>query len=214
MKRLALVVTVLLVLAGCSDGDDAVVTVNDTVVLTQDDWQAELDQLADSDDALTSLDGRGAGAGTLSAGFVSSVLDNHVLRAVVDELVAAEDVTVEPADVEAGEQILTSQLASLEAPLDLEEVPSRYRDLLVELYGGYAALIVHFGGDVSNPNTPESQAAAEQIGVSLLEAREAASVEIAPRYGRWDTAQDRPQVAPPEGPVTPTTVPLAVPAGG
>jgi hypothetical protein len=77
-------------LASCSPGEDAAVRVNGDTVLTLDELQDQLDQLADAPDALTALDGRGDGNDTLSAGFVSTVLDNHVLLAVIDDQVASE----------------------------------------------------------------------------------------------------------------------------
>ena len=45
----------------------------------------------------------------------------------------------------------------------------------------------------------------------LKEARLAADVEVADRYGRWDAEVGN--VVPPEGPVVPTTLPLIAPVG-
>jgi hypothetical protein len=204
-------------LAACSSGDDAAVEVNGETVLTVDELQDQLDELADSPDALTALDGRGTGGdATLSSGFVSSVLDNHVLLAVIRDQVASEGIEVDDADVEAGTQILSSQLGSSDsgAPLELEAVPASYRQTLIDLFANYAALIVEHGGNIDDPSDPANQAALQDISDQLLQLREDADVQIASRYGRWDTETDRPSVAPPDGPATPTTEPLAVPAGG
>ncbi len=199
MRRLvpvALVVVLVLAGAACSGtDDDAVLTVNGEEVLTTDEFQAQLDELAEDDDFLTASDGRGAGPGTLSTGFTSAVLSNHVLNAVVAEELAAEGVEVSDEDVAQGTDLLAQQVGG-----DVENIPPSYRAMLIDMFAGFFALTGALDGD---------QAAAQERANELLAEAE---VEVARRYGRWDAATA--QVAAPEGPITPTTEPVLVPAGG
>jgi hypothetical protein len=216
VKRLsATTLAALLCVGGLSacGGDEAAVEVDGETVLTVDELEIQLDELADAPDALTALDGRGSGE-SLSAGFVSSVLDNHVLLAVIDDVLAEDGLEPADVDVEGGTRILTDTLGSGEIPLALEDVPESYRQTLVDVFTGYAALIVGRGGNLEDPNDPTNQTVLAGISEDLLAARQEIDVAIAARFGRWDTSGDRPAVAPPEGPVTvETTIPLAIPGG-
>ena len=80
-------------------------------------------------------------------------------------------------------------------------MPSDYRETLIELYGNFV-----------RPRRASSTTTQQAAQERLQEARLAAEVEVAERYGRWDTEQGN--VVPPEGPVSPTTVPLIAPVGG
>jgi hypothetical protein len=184
VKRLALLVAVLLAVSACSADDDAALTVNG--VLTVSALQDQLDELAADDEFLTSFDGRGAGAETLSAGFVSSVLSNHVLTSLLESDLEAEGVEVTEEDVAEG----TEQLAGAVGG-DVEAIPASYRELLVDLFAYAAALRGHLDGDEA--------ALQERITTLLTEAE----VEVAARYGSWD--EQGSSVIPPEGPIAATT---------
>lgn len=186
MKRLALLVAVLLAVSACSSDDDAALTVNGDDVLTVSALQDQLDELAADDEFLTSFDGRGAGAETLSAGFVSSVLSNHVLTSLLESDLEAEGVEVTEEDVAEG----TEQLAGAVGG-DVEAIPASYRELLVDLFAYAAALRGHLDGDEA--------ALQERITTLLTEAE----VEVAARYGSWD--EQGSSVIPPEGPIAATT---------
>ena len=199
MKRHLVLITaavalVTLLATGCAPDEQAALTVNGTEVLTVGELQDQLDQIAEDDDFLTSSDGRGEGAGTLSAGFVAAVLSNHVLNALVAEDLAAEGIEVTEADITEGTELLAQQVGG-----DVEVIPSDYRELLVELFGGFIAL---------SGSLDDDQAAAQERANALLAE---ADVEVARRYGRWDA--ESAEVAPPEGPVTPTTAPVVLPGG-
>lgn len=196
LRALAVLAAVAFGLAGCAPGDAPVLTVNGAEVLTTDEFQAQLDQLADDEDFLTLTDGRGAGAGTLSSGFVASVLSNEVLDALLVEELEAEGVETTEDDVTTGSEQLAGAVGG-----PIEDIPSRYRETLVDLFAHAGAL----------RGTLDDDEAALQARITELLAD--AEVEVAARYGRWDTEQG--QVVPPEGPVTPTTTipPAPVPAG-
>ena len=219
MKRLALLLPLLLVvlgLAACS-GDDAVATVNGEVTLTQDQLDDLLDGLKGSEDLLTSVNGRGAGNGTLRSGYVSSVvIGNVVLSELLRQDLEEQDIEVTDDDVENGTQILTDNLANPQdgsTPLTIDQLPEEYKDDLVELYARYTALLVSFGGDPTDPSAPATQQALDDVSNRLLELRTDAEVDIDPRWGRWVVGEVGGNVEPPEGPVAPaTTLPLA-PAG-
>jgi hypothetical protein len=222
VKRLALLIPLLLVVVGlssCSDGDDAVVTVNGEVVLSQSDWEDEVQQIADSTEYLDAFDARGDGGdGTVGTQQLTSVLSNHVFAPLVAQLVEDEGIEVTDQDRETGDQILTSVLASPpqesgNAPIALEDMPERYADLLSDIYANFTAGLRHFGATPEDQNDPNIGAAQEQFNTALSELREAAEVEISPRYGSWNAEQS--SVDPPEGPVSPsTTVPVLVGAQG
>jgi len=206
-------------LAACSSGDDeAVVTVNGEVVLDQGDWQTEIDQIGDSTEYLDAFGARGTGGdSTLDSGELTSILSNHVFAPLVAQLVEDEEIEVTDEDRATGTDILTSVLAnppqeSGNAPIALEDMPERYADLLKEIYANFTAALRHYGADPADQNDPNIQAAQEQFNAALDQLRTDAEVEINPRYGTWNPEQVG--VDPPEGPITPTTVPVAVPAGG
>ncbi len=195
MKRLALFAVVALALVGCSADDDAALTVNGDEVLTVAQLEDQLDALADDEDFLTSFDGRGAGDETLSAGFVSSVLSNHVLTAVLQAELEAEGVEVTEEDVAEG----TEQLAGAVGG-SIENIPASYRELLVDLFASAAAL---------RGSLDDDEAALQERITALLADAE---VDVAARYGRWDDAST--SVLPPEGPLSvTTTAPLVLPEG-
>jgi len=194
-------------LLGCAPEDDAALTVNGEDVLTVGALTDELDQMQGESDFLIASDARGEGGSSeqpnLRSGFVGVVLSNHAFNALLTEQLAAEGAEVTEADVEEGTTLLTEQLAAPPEgvpPLTLEQVPADYRETLVELYSSFVALVAALDDD--------PQAAQDR----LLEARLAAEVEVASRYGRWDAEVGN--VVPPEGPVAPTTVPLLAPVGG
>ena len=197
MKRLSALASLLCLAAlGCAPGDEAALTVNGDEVLTVGDLQDQLDDIADDDDFLTTFEGRGAGPGTLSAGFVSSVLSNHVLTHLLAVTLEADGVEVTDEDVAAGEEQLAAATGG-----SIENIPPSYRETLRELFGSATALRGALGGD--------DEALQVRISELLLDAE----VEVADRYGSWDT--ETASVIAPEGPVAPpTTLPLApVPAG-
>jgi hypothetical protein len=219
VKRLlattALAVLAAAGLAACA-GDQAALTVDGEEVLSVEELQDQLDELAEADDALTALDGRGTGNDTLSAGFVSTVLDNHVLLTVLEREVADQDLELTDDVVEAGTEILTQNLANPPQggiPLEVDQIPGGYRQTLIDLFANYTALIVAGGGNPADPADPANQPVLEAIQQRLVQLRAEADVEVAARYGRWDTSTERPGVAPPEGPVPVTTAPLVVPGG-
>lgn len=210
MKRffvLAAASLLCLGLLGCAPDDDAALTVNGDDILTTGALTDELTQMQGAPDFLVASDARGEGGSSeqpnLRAGFVGVVLSNHVFSALLAEQLAEEGGEVTDADVEEGTSLLEDQLGAPPegvAPLTLDQVPSDYRETLIELYSNFVAFVGVLDDD--------PQAAQDR----LQEARLAAEVEVAERYGRWDTEQGN--VVPPEGPVSPTTVPLIAPVGG
>ncbi len=193
-------------LLGCAPDDESALSVNGDDVLTVGALTDELDQMQGQDDFLTASDARGQGGSperpNLRSGFVGVVLSNHVFNALLAEELAAEGVEVSDADVEEGTTLLEDQLAAPPegvAPLALDQVPGDYRQTLIDLYSSFVALVGALDDD--------PQAAQDR----LFEARLAAEVEVARRYGRWDAEQGN--VIPPEGPVAPTTAPLLTPVG-
>jgi len=194
-------------LLGCASEDEAALTVNGEDILTVSALTDELTQMQGESDFLIASDARGEGGSSeqpnLRSGFVGVVLSNHVFTSLLAEELAAEGGEVTEADVEEGTTLLTDQLAAPPegvAPLTLEQVPADYRETLIDLYSNFVALVGAFDGDAQ---------AAQDL---LLEARLAADVEVAQRYGRWDAEVGN--VVPVEGPVTPTTLPLVAPTGG
>lgn len=210
MKRLLVLAAASLLclgLLGCAPDDEAALTVNGDDVLTVGELTDELDQMQGKPDFLVASDARGEGGSpeqpNLRSGFVGVVLSNHAFAALLADELAAEGGEVTEADVEEGTTLLTEQLAAPPegvAPLTLEQVPETYRGTLIDLYSNFVALVRVLDGDAQ---------AAQDL---LLEARLAAEVEVAQRYGRWDAEVGN--VVPPEGPVTPTTLPLLAPTGG
>lgn len=205
MKRLLVLAAaslLCLALLGCAPDDDAALTVNGDDILTVGALTDELDQMVGANEFLVASDARGEG-GNLRSGFVGVVMTNHVFSALLEEQLAEEGAEVTDADVEEGTSLLEDQLGAPPegvAPLTLDQVPSDYRQTLIDLYSNFVALVGALDDD--------PQAAQDR----LLEARLAAEVEVADRYGRWDAEQGN--VVPVEGPVSPsTTLPLAVPAG-
>jgi len=193
-------------LLGCAPEDEAALTVNGDDILTVGALTDELDQMQDEPDFLVASDARGEGGSSeqpnLRSGFVGVVLSNHVFTALLADELAAEGGEVTEADVEEGTTLLTDQLAAPPegvAPLTLEQVPATYRETLIDLYSSFVALVAVLDGDAQ---------AAQDL---LLEARLAAEVEVAERYGRWDAEVGN--VVPVEGPVSPTTVPALAPVG-
>jgi hypothetical protein len=201
VKRLCVLAALAVVVlgpVGCAPGDEAVLTINGDDVLSADELQGQLDQLVDAEDALTALDGRGAGAETLSAGFVASVLGNHALTGLIEADLAANEVPTTEEDVATGteqlRQVLLNPAQQGLVPLELEDVPSGYRGTLIDLYSSFNTLIRDLG------TVEAAQARVDELLVG-------ADVEVADRYGHWDL--DQGGVVPPEGPVSPTTTLLA-----
>jgi len=220
VKRLALLVPLVLVVVGLSacGGDDPVATVNGEEVMTQDELQGLLEDVSDADDLLTSVNGRGAGSGTLRSGYVSSVvIGNVVLSELLRGELEEQGVEVSDEDVENGTQILTDNLGNPQDgsnPLTVDQLPESYQDDLLDLYARYTALLVAFGGDPTDAAAPETQAALQDLSDRLVELRRDADVEIDPRWGRWVVGEGGGTVEPPEGPAaSATTAPAVVPAG-
>jgi hypothetical protein len=220
VKRLALLVALLLaatVLAGCG-GDHDVVTVNGKAVLTDDELTTELDQMLDDDEFLTTNDARGEN-GNLRSGFVAVVLTNHVASALLAEELEAGDIDVADEDRAAAEDLVQLQLQQPQAegvaPSDIDDLPDAYRDSLVGLYANFIALIVSGSDDPQADRDTLAQGqpvdAISDVQDRLQELRLDADVDIDSRYGRWDAELG--EVAPPEGPVSPTTTALTVPGG-
>ena len=184
MKRLLVLAAASLLclgLLGCAPEDDAALTVNGDDVLTvgalteaaRPDRRGERAssppptpgaRAAPSSDLRSELRGRGALQPTSSTPCWPSSWPT-------------EGVEVTDADVEEGTALLTDQLATPPegvAPLTLEQVPADYRQTLIDLYSNFVALVGALDDD--------PQAAQDR----LLEARLAAEVEVAQRYGRWD----------------------------
>jgi hypothetical protein len=212
-------------LLGCAPDDEAALTVNGEDILTTGALTDELDQMQGAPDFLVASDGRGEGGSSeqpnLRAGFVGVVLSNHVFNALLAEEMAAQEVELTEADIDAGTTLLSNSLGTPPegvAPLTLEQVPEDYRKLLIDLYSRFVALVAAGAEDAdvarerltANPPTEEEPAAAP-VQERLLVLRQEADVEVASRYGRWDAEQGN--VVPPEGPVSPTTVPLVAPVG-
>jgi hypothetical protein len=197
-RALPLLLGVALVLPACSTDDDPVVTVNGEEILQTDEFEAQLAEIADDDTFLTALDARGTGTDTLDAGFVASVLSNHVLDAILVEALEERGVEVTQADIDEGRDQLATTLEQ-SYQLSLEAVPESYREALLDLFADAIALRRDAGTDTLEDLVPELYDEAE--------------VDIADRYGRWDREQR--QVVPPDAPATPTTEPLApsVPEG-
>jgi hypothetical protein len=220
VKRLALPTLLLLAIGGltaCTDDDAAVVTVNDHVVLTQGDWEAEVEELGTSNDFLDAFNARGSGGDqTVDLEALTSVLENHVFAPLITELIEQEGIEVTDQDRETGTDILTTVLAnppqqSGNAPIALEDVPESYRDLLTGIYADFIAGLRHFGATPEDQNDPNTAAAQQQFNAALAEVQAAAEVEIAPRYGTWDA--EAAEVDLPPGPLTPTTTIALAPAG-
>jgi hypothetical protein len=210
VKRLSLLIllTALAVGAtGCSPGDEAVVTVNDEVVLTQGDWEDEMAELADSDAFLDAFDARGTGGdGTLETGEMSAVLRFHVLAALYEEILEQEDIDATGRDRETATNLLTSDLAnpapeSGNAPIDFQDLPERYREVLTDLYASYTAAIRHFGASPEEQDDPNLAEAQSLLGETARQVQLDAEVEIAERYGTWD--EDAGNIIVPEGPIAP-----------
>jgi hypothetical protein len=185
-----------LALLGCAPGDDAALTVNGDEVLTVGELQDQLDGIGADEDFMTTFDARGAGSETLTAGFVTSVLSNHVLTNLLEAELEAQDVEVTEEDISTG----TEQLAgAVGGPV--ETVPAGYRETLIDLFSYATALKGSLGGD--------EQALQDRITELLADA----DVEVDQRYGSWDPETS--SVVAPEGPVVvSTTIPVAtVPAG-
>lgn len=229
MKRLLVLVAASLLglgLLGCAPEDEAALTVNGDDILTVGALTDELDQMQGKPDFLVASDARGEGGSSeqpnLRSGFVGVVLSNHVFNALLAEEMAAQDVPLTDADVDAGTTLLSNSLGAPPegvAPLTLEQVPEDYRELLIDLYSRFVALVAAGAEDpdvarerlTANPPT-EAEPAAVPVQDRLLELRQEADVEVAERYGRWDAQEGN--VVPVEGPVTATTVPLIAPVGG
>lgn len=208
MKRLLALAAVCLLslsLLGCAPDDQAALTVDGQDVLTEGELQDHLDAVADSDDFLAAYDARGAGAETISTGFVTTVLNFEVLSAVLAGELAAQDVEVSESDRSTADETVTQLLEAGDQqtgtpPVQRENVPDPYFDMLVDLYANFIALTNSLDGD--------QQAAQDRLGELLPEA----DVEVNERHGTWDT--DTFSVAAPDGPVSATTIPSApVPAG-
>ena len=198
MKRLLVLAAACLLslgLLGCAPGAAAALTVNGDEILTVDELQTQLDGIADDEDFMTTFDARGAGEATVSTGFVTSVLSNHVLTRLLETELAAQDVEVTEADNATG----TEQLAGAVGG-SVEDVPEAYRETLIDLFSYATALQGSLGGD--------EQALQGRITELLADA----DVEVNDRYGSWDTATA--SVVAPEGPVSATTLPSpTAPAG-
>ena len=212
MKRLlALAVTCLLSvsLLACAPEDQAALTVDGDDVLTVGDLDEQLDAVADSDDFLAAYDARGAGTDTISTSFVATMLNFEVLSAVLEGELADQDIEVSDDDRSTAEDTVTQLLEAGDQqtqtpPIQVEEVPEAYFDLLVDLYANFIALTGSFEGD--------PQAAQQAAQARLGELMPDADVEVNERYGTWDTETNR--VTAPEGPGSATTVPAApIPAG-
>lgn len=204
MKRLLVLAAASLLclgLLGCAPDDEAALTVNGDEILTVGALTDELDQMQGANDFLVASDARGEG-GNLRSGFVGVALTNHVFNALLAADLEAEGVEVTEADVEEGTTLLSDQLGAPPegvAPLTLDQVPDDYREVLTDLYTNFVALVGSLGDDPA-----AAQARLEELRLS-------AEVEVADRFGRWDSEQAN--VVPPEGPVSPTTVPALAPVG-
>jgi hypothetical protein len=193
-RLLPLALALALVLAACGSSDEAVVTVNGDEVLQADDFQDQLDQLEADEDFLTTFDGRGAGEETLKAGFVASILSNHVLDALLIEELADRGLEPNDDDRQSAADDLESAVGG---PLDT--IPPSYRDTLLDLFTHAATLRRDLGDD--------DQALQDRV----TELFDAADIDIDDRYGQWDAEGH--SVVPPDGPVAATTEALT-PAGG
>ena len=215
MKRLLatllLAVVATLGLAACG-GDDAAVSVNGDVVLTQDEADELLEEFAASEDLLTSVDGRGAGNETLRSGYVSTVMiGNAVLERLLAEEIERQGLEVTDERVEQGRAILESNLANPQdgsTPLTLDQLPDTYRALLEDLYANFTTLLADLGGNPTDPADPANVAAQDELSARLQELRLDADVDIDPRLGRWVVADGVASVEPAEGPIAPTTTAL------
>ncbi len=231
MKRLLATALFALLAAGglasCADGgDDPVVTVNGTEVMTEDELEDLLAEVGDADDLLAAQGARGAGHETIRRTWVSSSVLYYVVQSELlrQELADAEVETDEDAAA-AADVILADLLANPQdgtQPVTVDQVPGRLRDVYRTYAVRFSAQLESLGADLAeiidyDPQTSElsegTVAALQQANDQLAELRTDADVEIAPEWGRWVETEFGPQVAPPEGADTSTTTTPLVPAG-
>lgn len=218
MKRL-LVLTLAglacLGLLGCAPDDEAALTVDGDEVLTVGDLEDRLDAIAGNDEFLTAYGARGSGAGTIDAGFTTTILTQEVYSAVLAQELEAEGVEVSDGDRTSAEETVTQILTTGSpetgvAPIQPADAPSAYVEAIELLYSRFFAL----AGALSDDPAQGQELAGARLGELLV----GLDVDVAERYGSWEPLDEETQVGgevvAPEGPVTPTTImPPAVPAG-